>query len=108
MSAHKESESFVLPPGTRALYIGPPKSGTTALQAAASAARDELYTHGVVYPGSGESHHRDIRVYGPAGPPGQVNARPNDTARHRPRSCAQRMGSAHGRNPCRTVTASTD
>src|SRR5690625_1076722 len=63
MSAHQESESFVLPPGTRALYIGPPKSGTTALQAAASAARDELYTHGVVYPGSGESHHREIYAF---------------------------------------------
>lgn len=63
MSAQNEPESFKLPSGTRALYIGPPKSGTTALQAAASAARDELYEHGVVYPGTGESHHREIYAF---------------------------------------------
>lgn len=40
-----------LPEQTRLIHIGPQKTGSTALQAALHAARDELRAHGVVYPG---------------------------------------------------------
>ncbi len=41
-----------IPPGSRLLHIGIPKSGTTSLQYAASANRAELFSRGVRYPGS--------------------------------------------------------
>jgi len=40
------------------LHIGAPKTGTTALQEAAAARRDELREHGVLYPGT-RINHRD-------------------------------------------------
>lgn len=45
-----------VPAGTRVLQIGPFKTGTTAIQHAASARRAELATRGVVYPGTGLNH----------------------------------------------------
>ncbi|MET9087170.1 hypothetical protein ABZX77_35760 [Streptomyces sp. NPDC004237] len=39
-----------LPAGTRLLHIGPHKTGTTAIQGALFAAKDELPAHGVVFP----------------------------------------------------------
>ena len=41
-----------LPERTRLFHVGIPKSGTTSLQMAASAGREELRRHGVLYPGS--------------------------------------------------------
>ena len=46
-----------IPPGSRLLHIGIPKSGTTSLQYAASANRADLLSRGVRYPGS-EINHR--------------------------------------------------
>ncbi len=46
-----------IPPGSRLLHIGIPKSGTTSLQYAAAANRAELLTRGVRYPGH-EINHR--------------------------------------------------
>lgn len=54
----QESASLLLPPGMRLLHIGPPKTGTTALQLAAAKARSELYNNGVYYPGTGIHHRR--------------------------------------------------
>lgn len=45
-----------LPERTRLLHIGPPKTGTTALQEAAAAGRRRLLEHGVRYPGTGVDH----------------------------------------------------
>ena len=45
-----------LPEGARLLHIGIPKTGTTAVQAAAAAARPALAEHGVCYPGRGLNH----------------------------------------------------
>lgn len=45
-----------LPEHTRLLHIGPPKTGTTALQVAAAASRKQLLAHGVRYPGTGIDH----------------------------------------------------
>lgn len=45
-----------LPSRARLFHIGIPKSGTTSLQAAARANRDELRRHGVLYPGSDINH----------------------------------------------------
>lgn len=55
-----DPDSLLLPPGTRLLYAGLPKTGTTALQAAVQAAREELYANGVCYPGTGRNHRREI------------------------------------------------
>lgn len=48
--------SLLLPPGSRLLYIGPMKTGTTAIQAAARDQRQVLLDHGVCYPGSKLNH----------------------------------------------------
>lgn len=45
-----------VPQRTRLLHIGPMKSGTTAVQRAASARREELLRLGVRYPGTGLNH----------------------------------------------------
>jgi len=45
--------SLRLPEGARLLHIGPQKTGTTSLQAAMHARRDDLARHGVVYAGKG-------------------------------------------------------
>ena len=47
-----DPEGLLLPEGTRLLHIGPPKTGSTAIQAALRAARPRLAEHGVCYPGS--------------------------------------------------------
>ena len=39
-----------LPPGTRLLHIGPHKTGTTSIQGALFAAKDEMARHGVAWP----------------------------------------------------------
>ena len=45
-----------LPAGARLLHIGLPKTGTTAVQSAASSQRRRLRGHGVCYPGQGTNH----------------------------------------------------
>ncbi|MCB0911991.1 MAG: hypothetical protein KDB60_10305 [Propionibacteriaceae bacterium] len=45
-----------VPASTRVLQIGPFKTGTTAIQHAASGRRAELAARGVVYPGTGLNH----------------------------------------------------
>jgi hypothetical protein len=52
-----------LPPRVRLLHIGPPKTGTTALQAAGSASRAALLEHGVRYPGKGFNHRAAIAAF---------------------------------------------
>lgn len=49
-----------LPPRTRLLHIGIPKSGTTYMQRAAATRREELLAHGVRYPGQATSHRLPI------------------------------------------------
>lgn len=51
-------DEFLLPPGARLLHIGPPKTGTTAIQQAFHAARAKLPEYGVRYAGRG-SRPRD-------------------------------------------------
>lgn len=46
-------DEHLLPPGARLLHIGPPKTGTTAIQQAFRAIRGELGQHGVRYAGPG-------------------------------------------------------
>lgn len=54
------NEWLLLPPRTRLLHIGPMKTGTTSVQAAASARRDVLRQHGVCYPGQLFNHRRQL------------------------------------------------
>lgn len=49
-----------LPERTRLFHVGIPKSGTTALQMAAAAGRDELLRQGVLYPGLGISQRSAV------------------------------------------------
>ena len=46
-------EEHLLPPATRLLHIGPPKTGTTAVQSAFAQARTALHEHGAYYAGPG-------------------------------------------------------
>lgn len=50
--------ALLIPPRARLLHVGPPKTGTTALQKAAAAQRRVLLEQGVLYPGKGYSHRR--------------------------------------------------
>lgn len=49
-----------LPAGARLLHIGIPKTGTTALQTAAAAARPLLLEQGVLYPGRAVNHLQPV------------------------------------------------
>ncbi|MCW2746978.1 MAG: hypothetical protein JWP10_120, partial [Nocardioidaceae bacterium] len=53
---YTDSAVTALPERARLLHIGLPKTGTTALQAAASASRPLLLDHGVRYPGKNYNH----------------------------------------------------
>lgn len=50
------NNTLLLPPGSRLLYIGPMKTGTTAIQSAARDQRQTLLEHGVRYPGTKFNH----------------------------------------------------
>jgi hypothetical protein len=54
------SDATLLPEGARLLHIGIPKTGTTAIQGAAAASRQQLLEHGVCYPGRGLNHLEPI------------------------------------------------
>ena len=51
-----------LPPRSRLLHVGLMKTGTTALQSAASSRRRELLRHGVRYPGGHYNHRREAQA----------------------------------------------
>jgi hypothetical protein len=52
------ADPAMLPPGARLVHIGPPKTGTTALQVAMAAVRDEMSAEGVHYAGRGTRPRR--------------------------------------------------
>lgn len=54
---------LLLPPHTRLFHIGPHKTGTTALQGAAHARREELLEHGVRYPGRTFNHRVAVNAF---------------------------------------------
>ena len=51
MTTHPDTESLLLPEGTRLVHIGPPKTGTTSLQRAFHGGRDAVRRQGVHYVG---------------------------------------------------------
>lgn len=51
-----------LPANSVLIHIGPHKTGTTSIQGKLAAARQEMRTHGVVYPGPGPAHHTQVRA----------------------------------------------
>ena len=52
-----------LPEGVRLFHIGPAKTGTTSLQAAAAATRPQLLAHGVLYPGQARSQRDAVAAF---------------------------------------------
>jgi hypothetical protein len=54
------SDALLLPPRARLLHIGPMKTGTTSIQAAARKRRKILLDHGVRYPGKSFNHRRQL------------------------------------------------
>ncbi|PUB32364.1 hypothetical protein C8K30_101890 [Promicromonospora sp. AC04] len=57
-STPTDTEVEPVPAGARLLHIGLPKTGSTALQHAASRLKKRLREEGVIYPGKGENHHK--------------------------------------------------
>jgi hypothetical protein len=53
----------LLPERARLFHIGPPKTATTAVQAAAAARRKSLLEHGVCYPGRARSHRSAVAAF---------------------------------------------
>ena len=60
MLAPESNTELLLPPRARLLHIGPMKTGTTSVQAAANARRAQLLEHGVRYPGAWFAHARQL------------------------------------------------
>lgn len=56
-------DPWLLPPHATLFYVGPPKTGTTAVQAAGAACREELLGHGVRYPGIGLNHRKEVNAF---------------------------------------------
>jgi hypothetical protein len=54
---------LLLPAGTRLLHIGPPKTGTSALQYALHRARQVLLANDVLYPGTEVNHYRAVYAF---------------------------------------------
>lgn len=52
-----------LPERTKLFHVGPPKTGTTALQQAAAARRPALLANGVRYPGTGVDHGMAVAAF---------------------------------------------
>ena len=65
--ATESSGTLLLPEGTRLVHIGPPKTGTTAVQGAFHARRREVLAQGVRY--AGRSRHSGAAVLAAAGRP---------------------------------------
>jgi hypothetical protein len=57
-----QTSSYVLPDGSRVLHIGPHKTGTTTIQAALWAARDDMLTHGVRLVGQSRHESRAAKA----------------------------------------------
>ncbi len=70
MSPAGSIDDLLVPAGTRVLHIGPPKTGTTALQGAFWAARDTLPAQGVRYPGTSRHTVRPMFAVTGRKPPG--------------------------------------
>lgn len=60
MLAAEPNADLLLPPRTRLLHIGPMKTGTTSIQAAANRRRAKLLENGVRYPGVWFNHARQL------------------------------------------------
>ena len=56
-------DDLLLPPRARLFHIGPPKTASTTLQAAAADHREEMLAHGVRYPGPRRSHRHEIAAF---------------------------------------------
>lgn len=77
--SHELPDDLLLPPRARLFHIGPPKTGSTTLQAAAADHREELLAHGVRYPGPRRSHRHEVAAFvgrsiGWVGKPGASDA----------------------------------
>jgi hypothetical protein len=77
--SHDLPDDLLLPPRARLFHIGPPKTGSTTLQAAAADHRAELLAHGVRYPGPRRSHRHEVAAFvgrsiGWVGKPGASDA----------------------------------
>ena len=59
----REPLAEALPPEVRLFHIGPAKTGTTSLQAAAAATRREQLAHGVLYPGQARSQRAAVAAF---------------------------------------------
>lgn len=75
MANSQVDDTFVLPERARLLYIGPMKTGTTALQSAARDQRQNLLDHGVRYPGTRTNHRTEFGAL--MGRSTQINRRAN-------------------------------
>lgn len=60
MDTESGPKSMLLPPRSRLLYIGLPKTGTTSLQTVAGDRRADLVQAGVRYPGKGVNHRLGV------------------------------------------------
>lgn len=65
-----DDPDLLLPPGTVLVHVGPFKTGSSALQMALHTRRDDVRSHGVLYPGDTYRHLRPIAAVMGRGPRG--------------------------------------
>jgi hypothetical protein len=75
MDSSPAAAAVLLPPGTRLIHIGPPKTGTTSLQGAFHARRDEIRAQGVHYAGAARHSASAVRA---------ITGRPSAFDEHEP------------------------
>lgn len=83
-----------LPPASRLLHVGLPKTGTTAIQGALDQARRAMRASGVVYPGNAHQHRAAARAVTRAWPKGDAPPDPqtwNVLVRHVSRAGGNRV-----------------
>jgi hypothetical protein len=61
--SYTAASRLLLPEHVRLFHIGPPKTGTTAIQSAARVRRAEMLAAGVLYPGRHRSHRAAISAF---------------------------------------------
>jgi hypothetical protein len=75
-----DDADLLLPSGAILVHVGPFKTGSSSLQMALHTRREEVLAHGVLYPGTGYRHLREIASLMGRGPRGVPTVPPEEWA----------------------------
>jgi hypothetical protein len=75
-----DDADLLLPSGSILVHVGPFKTGSSSLQMALHTRREEVLTHGVLYPGTAYRHLREVASLMGRGPRGVPSVPPEEWA----------------------------